>query len=137
MNKQEKLNKLYLQVAELYASMSVAERLKVGAIAVKDGRIISVGWNGTPTGWPTNECEHESVTREEVLHAEQNLITKIAKSTESMLGCSVYCTHSPCVTCAKLLAQCGISDLHFKYWYHNFDGVKLLNTLGINTVHHP
>ena len=113
----------HMAVAETYASLSTAVRLKVGAIVVKDDRIISIGYNGMPSGWDNN-CEDEVVdsfagfegaihntrlrTKPEVLHAETNAIAKLAKSNESGLGATMFITHAPCLDCAKLIYQSGI-----------------------------
>ena len=125
----------YIDVAERFAQLSSATRLQVGAIVVKDDRIISIGYNGMPTGWD-NCCE--DVIREdevgfqvtkskiEVLHAESNAVAKLAKSSESGLGATIFVTHSPCIDCAKLIYQSGISNVYYKTSYRNDDGIKFL-----------
>ena len=118
----EKFKSVYMKVAQDFANLSHARKLKVGAIIVKDNRIISVGYNGMPTGWD-NECE-DAVTEEgeyeahvwyktkkEVIHAEINAIAKVAASTESATGASMFCTHTPCVECAKAIVQAGIKEV--------------------------
>ena len=125
----------YMEVAKTFAKLSTAKRLHVGAIVVKDDRIISIGYNGMPTGWD-NCCE--DVIREdevgfqvtkskiEVLHAESNAVAKLAKSSESGLGATIFVTHSPCIDCAKLIYQSGISNVYYKTSYRNDDGIKFL-----------
>ena len=123
-------------MAETWSELSKAKRKKVGCIIVKDGAIISDGYNGTPSGF-NNDCEFEDpfnkklVTKPEVLHAESNAITKLAKSTQSSNGATVYITISPCVECAKLIVQSGIKRVVFKKIYKNDEGVKILNRAGI------
>ena len=106
----QKFRDVYMKVAESFAELSSARRLHVGAIIVKDDRIISIGYNGMPSGWDNN-CETERkffpnmvelITKPEVLHAETNAIAKLAKSTESGLDSTLFVTHSPCLDCAKL-----------------------------------
>lgn len=116
----------HMQVAEVYAQLSTANRLKVGAIVVKDNRVISIGYNGMPSGW-TNDCEdQEFKTKPEVLHAETNAIAKLARSNESGLGATMFITHAPCLDCAKLIYQSGISKIYYRNQYRNTDGVNFL-----------
>ena len=115
----------HLQVAQIYGELSTAERLKVGCIIVKDDRIISIGYNGMPSGG-SNVCEEDGHTKPEVLHAEANAITKLAKSTESGQDAYMFCTAAPCVDCAKLIVQCGIKEFHFEHRYKNNDGLDLI-----------
>ena len=115
----------YLKIAELIGEHSKAERKKVGAILVKAGRIISTGYNGTPSGFDNN-CEENGKTKPEVLHAESNAIAKCARSTESSEGSVLYVTLSPCLECAKLIIQCGIKEVYFSELYRNTDGLDLL-----------
>lgn len=135
----DKWDVAHLKVAETYAELSSAKRLKVGAVIVKDNRIISIGYNGMPSGW-TNECEHstgiyaldqELVTKREVIHAESNAITKVAKSTESAEGAVLYTTCSPCLNCAKLIHQAGISRVVYGYKYKATEGLTFLEKCGI------
>ena len=131
-----------MKVAEHTAEMSSAVRLKVGAIVVKDDRIISLGYNGTPAGWDNN-CEYEVIaedgddyetvlkTRPEVLHAETNAIAKLAKSTESGLDATLFVTHSPCLDCAKLIYQSGINSVYYRNAYRTDDGIQFLKDSGI------
>jgi dCMP deaminase len=120
----------FMDCAERFAQLSHAKRAKVGAIIVKDNRIISIGYNGMPSGWE-NECEHNihhhelgtttSVTKAEVLHAETNAIAKLAQSSESSTGSTLFCTHEPCIECAKLIHQSGIRHVIFK---NSYDAAK-------------
>ena len=119
-----KFKKAFMEVAHTFANLSHARKLKVGAIVVKDERIISIGYNGTPTGWD-NECELpewsegefepnlEYRTKPEVIHAEENAIAKIARSSESSEGAALFCTHVPCIECAKLIYKSGIKEVYF------------------------
>ena len=115
----------HLEVARVYGELSTAERLKVGCIIVKDDRIISIGYNGMPSGG-SNVCEKNNKTKPEVLHAEANAITKLAKSTESGEGSYMFCTFAPCVNCAKLIMQSGIKEFYFEHRYKSGDGLDLL-----------
>ena len=120
----------YLEIAKLISAHSKAERKKVGAILVKDGRIISIGYNGTPSGFD-NTCELNGITKSEVLHAETNCISKCTKSTESSEGAILYVTLSPCLECAKLIIQCGIKQVYYSETYHETDGIELLKKANI------
>ena len=149
----EKLIQAYMKTAETFAELSHARRLHVGAIVVKDDRIISIGYNGMPAGWD-NDCENtvfvldeevmgtdmESLgytqtdkgnwtklkTKPEVLHAETNAIAKLAKSTESGDGALLFVSHSPCLDCAKLIYQSGINSVFYRHSYRSDDGIKFL-----------
>ena len=123
----------YMDVAERFAQLSSATRLQVGAIVVKDDRIISIGYNGMPSGWD-NVCEHEGKTKPEVLHAESNAIAKLAKSPESGEGASIFITHSPCIDCAKLIYQSGIATVYYKNDYRSTQGIEFLNRSDIEVV---
>lgn len=125
-----KLVHAYMDVAKRFAQCSTAERLQVGAVVVKDDRIISIGYNGTPRGWD-NLCEENGKTKPEVLHAEANAITKLAKSTESGDGSVLFCTHSPCIDCAKLIVQSGITEVYYDEHYRSEEGLKFLVKSGI------
>ena len=138
----DKFDKAHMQTAKVYARLSPAKRLKVGAILVKEGRIISIGYNGTPSGW-SNECEYPSKrgaltgnvielkTKPEVLHAETNAIAKVAKSSESSEGATLYTTHAPCLECSKLIYQSGIVSVFYENEYRTQDGVKFLQKSGV------
>lgn len=133
----------YMDTAKRFAELSHCNRLKVGAIVVKEDRIISIGYNGTPTGWD-NCCEDvvrqdemgHSVykTKPEVLHAEANALTKLAKSTESGEGATLFVTHSPCIDCAKLIAQSGIREVYYDKVYRCDDGLEFLQKCGISVI---
>ena len=121
----DKYIRAHLEAARVYGELSTADRLKVGCLIVKDDRIISIGYNGMPSGG-SNVCEENNVTKPEVLHAETNAITKLAKSTESGEGSAMFCTYAPCVDCAKLILQSGIREFHYEHRYKSSDGLDLL-----------
>ena len=122
----------HIRVAEIYASLSTAKRLQVGAIVVKGNRVISIGYNGMPSGWDNN-CEDENYkTRPEVLHAETNAIAKLAKSNESGLDAAMFITHAPCLDCAKLIYQSGISNVYYRNAYRETAGVEFLLKSGVD-----
>jgi dCMP deaminase len=129
----------YIDVAERFAQLSSAVRLKVGAVVVKDNRIISIGYNGTPAGWD-NSCEIEVQsdqsqrvlkTKDEVIHAEANAIAKLARSNEAGDRAVLFCTHAPCIQCAKLIYGAGIRAVYYRDLYSNDSGVKFLEKSGI------
>ena len=122
----------FMETAKVFAQCSTAERLKVGCIAVKSDRIISIGLNGTPNGWDNN-CENpDGSTKQEVLHAESNMITKLARSEGGAEGAVVFITHSPCIECAKLLYQCGIKKVYYESEYRSRDGLLFLEKAGVS-----
>jgi dCMP deaminase len=134
-----KFDDAHMKVAETYASLSSANRLKVGSIIVKDDRIISIGYNGTPAGWD-NTCENvigyelgQPVlkTKPEVIHAEMNAIGKLAKSAESGKDATMYITHAPCFECAKLIHIAGIKKVFYREHYRNKDGLEFLDKCNI------
>lgn len=128
-----RLIEAYMDIAERFAQVSECQRLKVGAIIVKNGSILAHGWNGTPSGFRTNTCELEDGTTSPfVLHAEQNVLVKMAKSTESIEGAELFCTHSPCPECSKLLAQSGIRKVYYKHQYRITEGLDVLRQLGVD-----
>ena len=150
-----------MKTAETFAELSHARRLHVGAIVVKDDRIISIGYNGMPAGWD-NDCENtvfvldEEVmgtdmvslgytqtdkgnwtklkTKPEVLHAETNAIAKLAKSTESGDGALLFVTHSPCLDCAKLIYQSGINSVFYRNSYRDDAGINFLTKSGVEVT---
>jgi dCMP deaminase len=164
-----KLAAAYMKTAKTFAELSYARRLKVGCVIVKEDRIISIGFNGTPTGWD-NTCEDKEwmndaggwlnpdeieeiwpfvetsdedgayinryrlKTRPEVLHAESNAISKLARSAESGLGADLFVTHSPCLDCAKLIYQSGIKRVYFGAAYRSSEGVEFLKASGIEVT---
>ena len=128
-----KYDKMFMQMALAAAEQSEAQNLKVGAVAVKDGNVIGIGMNGTPVGWHTNKCEDENgKTRQEVYHAEANMVAKITRSNNSSVGATCYVTHSPCIDCAKLLVQTGFIRVVFERSYKRVDGIRFLEDCGIN-----
>jgi dCMP deaminase len=146
----------FIDTAERFAQLSSATRLKVGAVVVKDNRIISIGYNGTPAGW-SNDCEHKIycddgdwkeqtdklhdewvsyklVTKDEVIHAEANAIAKLARDGESGSGSAMFCTHAPCVQCAKLIYGAGISKLFYRDTYRDNNGLDFLTATGVEVI---
>ena len=128
-----------MDTAERFAQLSSAVRLKVGAVVVKDNRIISIGYNGMPSGW-TNECENiiqhsddtvTTVTKDEVIHAEANAIIKLARDGESGNGASLFCTHAPCIHCAKLIHGAGIKTVYYRESYRDTLGLDFLEHCNI------
>lgn len=133
--KQLLLDKRYIRMAQIWAENSYCNRRKVGALIVKDKMIISDGYNGTPAGFE-NVCEDENgLTRPYVLHAEANAITKIACSSNSSKGATMYVTTSPCIECAKLIIQAGIKRVIYSEKYRLEDGLDLLRRANIEVVY--
>ena len=133
--KQRKFDLRYLKMAMIWAQNSYCQRRQVGALVVKDGMIISDGYNGTPSGFE-NICEDENnVTKPYVLHAEANAITKLARSSNNSDGSTIYITASPCIECAKLIIQAGIKRVVYGEEYRLTDGVDLLKRAGIETIY--
>lgn len=131
MDKEKQFDKSYLAMAAVWAKNSYCTRRQVGAILVRDRMIISDGYNGTPSGFE-NVCEDENgVTKPYVLHAEANAITKVAKSSNSSLGATLYITDAPCLECAKLIIQAGIARVVYTKEYRISDGVELLRKAGV------
>ena len=153
-----KFSKAYMDTAKIFAELSSARRLHVGAIVVKDDRIISIGYNGLPAGWD-NDCEtrvyatewsidnahweyqeedsgvpYNLKTKPEVLHAETNAIAKLAKSSDSGLGADLFVTHSPCLDCAKLVYQSGIRRVFYNSNYRSSEGVDFLTRSGVEVI---
>ena len=135
----DKFIKLYMDWASRTAQLSHARRLQVGAVIVKDDSVISYGYNGMPASWDNNceevyydETGNERLkTKLEVLHAESNAIAKLAKSTNSGLGATLFVTHSPCIECAKLIYQSGISSVYYNENYRDDAGIKFLEKSGV------
>lgn len=134
----------YMKIAEVTANLSYAKRLQVGAVIVKDNQILATGYNGMPSGWE-NICEDhftminnngerfiETKTKPEVLHAESNALMKVAQSTESSKDSTLFCTHAPCIECAKLIYQSGISTVYYKEEYRSDTGLKFLRLSGVD-----
>jgi dCMP deaminase len=132
----------YMKVAELTSTLSYAKRLQVGSVIVKGNKILATGYNGMPSGWD-NECETTEtveldekfvkrlVTKPEVLHSETNAIAKVAASTESSEGATMFCTHAPCINCAKLIYQSGINSLYYRNTYRDTSGIQFLESSGV------
>jgi dCMP deaminase len=129
----------YMDVAETFSKLSSAKRLQVGAIVVKDDRIISIGYNGMPAGW-TNECEDYlqlsddtiiTKTKPEVIHAEANAIAKLARGNESGDGSTMFLTHAPCIDCAKQMYAAGVKTVYYRDSYKNTDGLTFLEKCSI------
>jgi dCMP deaminase len=133
--KQTKFDQRYLAMARIWAQNSYCQRRQVGALVVKEGMIISDGYNGTPSGFE-NVCEDETgVTKPYVLHAEANAITKLARSNNNSDGATIYITASPCIECAKLIIQAGIKRVVYGEKYRLTDGIDLLERAGIEVVY--
>ncbi len=129
--KQKKFDQRYLEMARIWAKNSYCQRRQVGALVVKNGMIISDGYNGTPSGFE-NICEDDNgVTKPYVLHAEANAITKLARSSNNSDGATIYITASPCIECAKLIIQSGIKRVVYGEKYRLTDGIDLLERAGI------
>ncbi len=138
----------FMDTAERFAQLSSAKRLKVGAVVVKDNRIISIGYNGMPSGW-TNDCEEVVTptlpylqgdgptlkTKDEVIHAEANAIIKLAKSGDRGDGASLFCTHAPCIHCAKLIYGAGINTVYYRDTYRDTYGIDFLEKCNIEVNH--
>ena len=137
MLKQLRYDKAYLRMAKTWSELSHCGRKQVGAIIVKDGMIISDGFNGTPSGFD-NCCEEDSgVTKWEVLHAEANAILKVASSTQSAAGATLYITLSPCQQCSKLIHQAGIKRVVYSKDYKDTSGINFLEKAGVETQYLP
>lgn len=135
--KQQELDLRYLRMATIWAENSYCQRRQVGALIVKDKMIISDGYNGTPSGFE-NFCEDENgLTKPYVLHAEANAITKIARSGNNSDGATLYVTDSPCIECAKLIIQSGITRVIYAREYRLTEGVDLLRRAGIEVKYLP
>lgn len=122
MNRSEQFDTMYMNIAHEVAQLSRCNRAKVGAIIVKDGNIVSFGYNGTPSGF-CNECEDNDVTKDEVIHAEMNAILKAGKNA---LGSTMYVTMSPCIQCSKIIKQSGLECVIFKHLYRDTQGLDKL-----------
>ena len=129
--KQNKYDRAYLRIAAEWSQLSYCRRKKVGAIIVKDRMIISDGYNGTPSGFE-NSCEDaEGLTKWYVLHAEANAVLKVARSTQSCEGATLYITMSPCKDCSKLIHQSGIKRVVYQTGYKDESGVDFLTKAGV------
>ena len=129
--KQKRYDQAYMKMAQTWGELSHCERRKVGALIVKDRMIISDGYNGTPSGFE-NECEDENhYTKWYVLHAEANAILKVAASTQSCVGATLYITLSPCRECSKLIHQAGIKRVVYLVGYKDRSGLDFLEKAGV------
>jgi len=126
MNKQQKLDKTFINIAKEIGSLSYCTRSKVGAVLVKDGNVISFGYNGTPAGMD-NGCEENNVTKDEVIHAEMNAILKAAKSGNAVDGSTLYLSLSPCKNCCKLIVQSGIKRVVYLEEYRDLSPIEFLS----------
>lgn len=135
-----KFVRAHMRAAEEYSRLSSAVRLKVGCVIVKNDTIIGIGYNGMPSGW-TNVCEYavedangveRLTTKPEVLHAESNALMKVARSTNSSDGATLFVTHAPCIDCAKLIHQAGIKEVFYKEEYRCRSGIEFLEKCGIS-----
>jgi len=145
-----KFVKYFMEIADLTAKLSYAKRLQVGAVIVKGNQIIGTGYNGMPAGWDNN-CEFEDFgfsngvlgepqklislglkTRPEVLHAESNAVAKVSRSTESSENATLFCTHAPCIECAKLIYQSGIVTVYYRNHYRDTSGLNFLKQGGVD-----
>ena len=159
MANQNRLDERYLAMAKEWSKMSHAKRKKVGCLIVKDEQIISDGYNGTPSGFDNNceevfyTCDERDFykdqeweldrgkekffklkTKPEVLHAESNALMKLARSTNSSEGATIYCTYSPCFDCAKLIVQSGVKRFVYNETYRNTQGLDLLKKAGVEII---
>jgi dCMP deaminase len=140
-----KMISFYMDICDRIAALSVAKRLQVGSLIVKNNNILAFGWNGTPAGWD-NCCEEWNgeddwgntilKTKPEVIHAESNAISKLARGTESGAGATMFVTHAPCIDCAKLVYQSGIATVYYKNDYRSTQGLEFLDKSGVEVIHH-
>jgi dCMP deaminase len=136
----DKFVKAHMRSAEVYASLSSARRLQVGCVIVKNDTIIGIGYNGMPSGWD-NKCEDdvyvddfhvELITKPEVIHAEANALAKVTKSTNSSEDAFLFCTHAPCLDCAKQIYQAGIKAVYYRHTYKTEVGLDFLRKCQIH-----
>ena len=135
--KQLKYDRAYLKMAYEWGKLSHCKRKQVGALIVKDRMIISDGFNGTPTGFDNCCDDKDGITKWEVLHAEANAILKVAASTQSTHGATLYITLSPCIQCSKLIYQAGIKRVVFANKYKDTSGIDFLEKAGVKIMHLP
>lgn len=161
----EKWIRYYMQMAELTSLLSSAIRLKVGSVLVKNNRVLATGYNGTPSGWDNN-CENKDYmardaggwldieeieerwphedehgryllkTKPEVLHSEMNCLMHVARSTESSLASTMFCTHSPCLDCAKAIYQAGVNKFYWRTAYRDNGGIDFLEKSGVTVINY-
>lgn len=127
-----------MDVARRTAQLSYANKLKVGAVLVKNDNIVGFSFNGTPRNWKTNECEHITSnglkTKPEVLHAEENLILKLSRSHESSDGGIMFVTHNPCYICSRLIYGANIKSVYYENDYRDDSGIYFLRECGIDVI---
>ena len=154
---------VYMEIATVISALSVSKRLKVGSLIVKDNRILSSGYNGTPAGWDNN-CEdkhycsdpdikdlvklktdwpyedkkghYKLVTLPEVLHSEENAVIKLARDGESGSGATLFCTHACCLQCAKLIYGAGIKQVYYGVEYRDNSGIEFLKKAGLEVYNY-
>jgi dCMP deaminase len=130
----EKFVMLYADIAKRVSELSRARRLKVGAVIVKDDRILSYGYNGMPKGFD-NDCETDDyVTKPEVIHAEINAIAKVAASSDSTKNSSIFITHAPCADCAKMIIASGIETVYYINSYRDETGINMLKMANLDVL---
>lgn len=130
----------YMRMAELTATLSTARRLQVGSVLVKNTRVLATGYNGTPSGWD-NTCEDvlpdgTLKTKPIVLHSEMNCLMHVARSTESSLGSTMFCTHAPCLDCAKAVYQAGVQRFYWRDSYRDSSGLEFLGDSGVHVTNY-
>ena len=130
LQKQKKEDAMYMEIVDVIARRSHDEKHKVAAVVVKGNKILSYGWNGVPQGMRNETRNHRGETRWEVIHAEANALCKLASSTESSEGATVYCSLSPCTECSKLLLQAGIKRVVYGEEYQAV-AIKFLKDNGV------
>lgn len=130
-----KWDRFFMSVALQTAQLSYCKRLRVGSVAVFDKRIISCGYNGTPSG--LDNCCEDSMhnTKPEVIHAEENMILFCAKHGIKLNGCQIYITHAPCINCAKLIYSSGIAEVYYNDLYRSGSGIAFLESVGVKVEH--
>ena len=134
LEKRLKYDIAYLKIAKQWGELSYCKRKKVGAIIVKDRMIISDGYNGTPSGFENNCEDSQGNTKWYVLHAEANAILKVARSTQSCQGATLYITLSPCKECSKLIHQAGITRVVYHQSYKDSSGIDFLTRAGVEVL---
>ena len=128
----QKYIEAFMDMAERFGQTSEAQRLKVGALLVKDNRVISLGVNGQPSGWGTEVCEgQDGQTLPTVIHSEKACLDKLRRSTESAVGSQMFVSHSPCLACSIEIFDSGVRAVYYRYDYRSADGIKYLLDKGV------
>tara|TARA_B000000475_G_scaffold244846_1_gene217600 strand:+ start:291 stop:764 length:474 start_codon:yes stop_codon:yes gene_type:complete len=130
-SKQERYDKIYLTVAHVFSQLSFDDDIKVGSIIVRNGQVLSQGFNGMPTGMCNHTRHSDGMTRPEVIHSEANALMKLAKTGGSSEGATIYTTHSPCIECAKLILQAGIIRVVYDETYDSY-ALQFLKERGLD-----